>query len=420
MQISNGEAGSSVRAKLNVKLAEWVNVKDPAYGATGDGSTDDTAAITAAIVACSGGGIVFFPAGTYKVTSTVDIVSIFSTSLTLMGVSQKYSIITGSVSGPIFENTNTNNSYPGALIMENLGVRNTHSTAGVGVHLETGTTPDIRNCDLQALICIAFGSTDSVNDQTPGGRIASCHFSSPSASWRAGSMAIYSAALDVTISNCSALGFDQAFRICGTGHLIEECQLESNNYGVMVGRNYANSAYRATGVKISGGSLENNFHASIYIEEAVYVTIDNPIITFGDNVVGRESETGITVNGVQKLTVSTVTTNGAWTIAGVNILNVDNVSKVLFINSDCSSFNIAAGTKKSNLTQINCTNFPSFATTATLLPGNAGNASEPPSFNDRRFITDGSATTYAPATTESGGGANLIPVTYNGANWVRA
>lgn len=47
----------------------WVNVKTH-YGATGDGSTDDTTAVQAAITALdSTGGIVYFPAGTYKVTT---------------------------------------------------------------------------------------------------------------------------------------------------------------------------------------------------------------------------------------------------------------------------------------------------------------------------------------------------------------
>lgn len=45
-----------------------VSVKDPAYGATGDGSTDDTIAIHAARTAAGAGGILFFPPGTYKTT----------------------------------------------------------------------------------------------------------------------------------------------------------------------------------------------------------------------------------------------------------------------------------------------------------------------------------------------------------------
>lgn len=48
-------------------LKDFINVKDPAYGAKGDGSTDDTTAITNALSAANtaGGGIVYFPVGTY-------------------------------------------------------------------------------------------------------------------------------------------------------------------------------------------------------------------------------------------------------------------------------------------------------------------------------------------------------------------
>lgn len=46
------------------------NVQAPPYNATGNGSTDDTVAIQNAINACStaGGGVVYFPEGTYKCT----------------------------------------------------------------------------------------------------------------------------------------------------------------------------------------------------------------------------------------------------------------------------------------------------------------------------------------------------------------
>lgn len=53
----------------NLAYAAPVSVKQ--YGAKGDGVTDDTAAIQAAINIIGIGGTIFFPAGVYKVTSTL-------------------------------------------------------------------------------------------------------------------------------------------------------------------------------------------------------------------------------------------------------------------------------------------------------------------------------------------------------------
>jgi hypothetical protein len=47
--------------------SDWINVK--AHGAKGDGATDDTADIQAALNACPAGGTVYFPAGVYRTSS---------------------------------------------------------------------------------------------------------------------------------------------------------------------------------------------------------------------------------------------------------------------------------------------------------------------------------------------------------------
>lgn len=60
-------------------LSSVYDVKD--YGATGDGSTDDTTAIAAAITAAASGGTVFFPAGTYITTG----LTVAANNITLRG-----------------------------------------------------------------------------------------------------------------------------------------------------------------------------------------------------------------------------------------------------------------------------------------------------------------------------------------------
>lgn len=61
------------QAVYELKNQMMVNVKD--FGAVGDGSHDDTSNIQDAITAVSGGGKVYFPAGTYKIAGTLTLPS---------------------------------------------------------------------------------------------------------------------------------------------------------------------------------------------------------------------------------------------------------------------------------------------------------------------------------------------------------
>ena len=82
---SAAAAGSGSRT-VQEKLRESISVKD--YGAVGDGVTDDTAAIQAAINAVitpTGGGL-YFPAGTYKITAKLLIP--FSAGWRIFGASR--------------------------------------------------------------------------------------------------------------------------------------------------------------------------------------------------------------------------------------------------------------------------------------------------------------------------------------------
>lgn len=69
--------GSSASRSLKDRFADTVNVKD--FGAVGDGVTDDTAAIQAAINACGLFGFVNFPKAVYKISSSLNLPVISST-----------------------------------------------------------------------------------------------------------------------------------------------------------------------------------------------------------------------------------------------------------------------------------------------------------------------------------------------------
>jgi hypothetical protein len=60
----------AVTETVQAKLAQIINVKD--FGATGNGSTDDTVAIQAALTAAGANGTINIPAGTYLLSATLN------------------------------------------------------------------------------------------------------------------------------------------------------------------------------------------------------------------------------------------------------------------------------------------------------------------------------------------------------------
>lgn len=128
----------------------WYSVKS--YGAVGDGTTNDTAAVQAAIDAVpSTGGIVWFPAGTYKlVTSALTLKS----NLTLAGAGSNASIIhqtTTTVSALAGVDVNT-------VTIRDLQLQGPASGSGNGIVLTRSSNANVHYIRMDNVYIRQFGN----------------------------------------------------------------------------------------------------------------------------------------------------------------------------------------------------------------------------------------------------------------------
>lgn len=156
----NGEARTikSIAAEFSGVV---YNVMDPRYGAAGDNTTDDTSAIQAAIDAAqsAGGGIVFFPPKTFRITSALQA----KDAVSLLGATRLSTISlddSGGTENVLSPDATSSEGSP--RIMQNLTLKAAQSTSG---HLIGSAAPFLNlwliGCDLDgsnlesASYCIA-------------------------------------------------------------------------------------------------------------------------------------------------------------------------------------------------------------------------------------------------------------------------
>lgn len=138
-------------------LSTYFNVIDS--GATGDGTTDDTAAIQQAIASANvEGGTVFFPPGTYKITSAL----IVYTGVSFLG--------TGSEASIINQTSTSSDGIDGVDIasvgIEGLLIQGPSSGTGVGINFSWSSAGNVPFLDFRDLKVHDFGS-DGIAIETP-------------------------------------------------------------------------------------------------------------------------------------------------------------------------------------------------------------------------------------------------------------
>jgi Pectate lyase superfamily protein len=135
----NAAAATGGGRTVQEKLRESVSVKD--FGAVGDGVTDDTAAIQAAInaVITPSGGTLYFPSGTYKITAKLLIP--FSAGWRIFGASRDQTRIKQFASNTrifSFETENTHSWEISDFTLEWSTAQSTAQTNSIAIYFGTG------------------------------------------------------------------------------------------------------------------------------------------------------------------------------------------------------------------------------------------------------------------------------------------
>jgi hypothetical protein len=127
------------------------NVKSPQFGAIGDGVTNDQSAIQAALAAAvaAGGGIVFFPAGTYLISSAMA----WDMRVGMWGVGQGVSVITTNSAANSRMVTFTSGTIRNSpTVMRGLTLQSTQSNTGEIVYSSTPVNLLVDECHLGGTI----------------------------------------------------------------------------------------------------------------------------------------------------------------------------------------------------------------------------------------------------------------------------
>ena len=127
LQAGTGAVARSVESKLR----DVVSVKD--FGAVGDGSADDTAAIQAALTAAAGKTL-YFPSGQYKISTSLIVEASYTTILGA-GKGNARIVFSGATDGIILKNGVSLSQ----IVIENISIFTSNTSGGKALHIDFST-----------------------------------------------------------------------------------------------------------------------------------------------------------------------------------------------------------------------------------------------------------------------------------------
>ena len=216
------------------------NVRD--YGATGDGTTDDTVAVQAAISAANnaGGGVVYVPAGNYRLTATINVYS----RISIRGDGDQVSVLS--------QTGTTATGLRGIDVMF-LDVRDiqlkgpgTGSASGPGIYLSRSGNANCEGITLENVFVWQFGDS-GVAISLP---IASTFTRVVAQQNGAFGISLYGGGTSCALAGCYANGNGQIGYNLGLAYSqLTGCAADSNGIGYYVSSGSTNITFSSCGAE---------------------------------------------------------------------------------------------------------------------------------------------------------------------------
>lgn len=215
------------------------------YGAVGDGTTNDQTAITNAIAATPVGGVLYFPEGTYLVSTTVSV----NKAITIQGTGQSRIKVTGNISAFTLNSNNVNIDFLNFHGSGNGGA----NTSQIGINCNSFTDFAISNCQFDSLNGIgAYWLSTTVGSSRYGGRVINCLFNLNNVGWQSGASGEY-----VSVIGGVAKFNTKACVISGGNVVVSGMDIHDNGVGVNVIAGSNNGHGTISACKINHNSVYN-------------------------------------------------------------------------------------------------------------------------------------------------------------------
>lgn len=272
----------AINRPINLKLQEIISVKD--FGAVGNGTTNDTAAINAAITYVSGltnGGAVFFPVGVYAVTeiNATSITAQFNKTVKLYGAGRNMSKIIPFSAGNVLLNMMGSNQ----MVVQDLTFDSTVYASQCAIFMARSTTST--NCNNNKFINVYTLGSYTVSSIVCNGSESSNWFNSKftntnatanySCFWTGGGSLI-GGLQNITVINGGTISNSNN---PNTDNKMFGCEFYSPFNSAYIIRFSEGAEYSFYGCTIIGGSA-NNCRLVMY-EDILGGRFNGPIIWFG-------------------------------------------------------------------------------------------------------------------------------------------